>query len=373
MYTVNDVNIFSNYIDAKAIAQMYTAMEPDWAIKGALLPDAHLGYGLPIGGVLAAQEHVVPSFVGYDIGCGVGAVKTVFSREDIQENALEVYKAIKQAIPVGFNIRKSPVLPDVYYAFKFPNVSETCKEILQSHKAAHAIGTLGGGNHFIEVGYDDTNAVWIIVHSGSRGPGHMLATHYMRIAGGGKVREGVWPLRADSTEGKEYIADLAIMLEYALWNRRVILNDVFCAINKTLETRIELLPVNLINRNHNHAELKDGLWIHRKGATHAELGMHGVIPGNMRDGSFITIGKGNADSLYSSSHGAGRKLGRKIAKETLSIEEFQNTMEGITCCANACTLDESPMAYKNVFQVIAEQLDLLDVVTHVKPIVNVKG
>jgi len=129
----------------------------------------------------------------------------------------------------------------------------------------------------------------------------------------------------------------------------------------------------LINRNHNHAEEKDGLWIHRKGATHAEEGMMGVIPGNMRDGSFIVRGKGNPDSLYSSSHGAGRVLGRKAAKRELDVAEFSATMEGIKASVGENTLDESPMAYKNIFDVMNLQDDLVEVVAHIKPMINVKG
>ena len=130
---------------------------------------------------------------------------------------------------------------------------------------------------------------------------------------------------------------------------------------------------HLINRNHNHAEEKDGLWIHRKGATHAEDGMMGVIPGNMRDGSFIVRGKGNPDSLYSSSHGAGRVIGRKQAKRELDLEDFKLTMKGVTAMVGEDTLDESPMAYKDIFEVMRLQADLVDMIHHITPIVNVKG
>ena len=130
---------------------------------------------------------------------------------------------------------------------------------------------------------------------------------------------------------------------------------------------------SLINRNHNHAEKKDGLWIHRKGATHAEEGMMGVIPGNMRDGSFIVRGKGNPDSLFSSSHGAGRVMGRKQAKRELNVEDFKAAMQGVTALANESTLDESPLAYKDIFEVMRLQADLVDTIHHITPIVNVKG
>ncbi|MFH1739431.1 MAG: RtcB family protein, partial [bacterium] len=128
-----------------------------------------------------------------------------------------------------------------------------------------------------------------------------------------------------------------------------------------------------INRNHNHAEMKDGLWIHRKGATHAEAGMMGVIPGNMRDGSFIVRGKGNPGALWSSSHGAGRVLGRKKAKETLTMESFAETMAGVVALVTSDTLDESPFAYKSIFEVMAQQGDMVEIVAHVRPMLNIKG
>jgi tRNA-splicing ligase RtcB len=150
------------------------------------------------------------------------------------------------------------------------------------------------------------------------------------------------------------------------------MDSVFNVLESTTGLRVDEVG-SLINRNHNHAERKGDLWIHRKGATHAEKGMMGVIPGNMRDGSFIVQGKGAPESLFSSSHGAGRVLGRRKAKELLNVEDFTETMEGIVAKVGASTLDESPFAYKDIFRVMKEQEDLVDVVAYVKPIVNIKG
>lgn len=214
-----------------------------------------------------------------------------------------------------------------------------------------------------------------MVHSGSRNVGHKIATHYMKLASGdGKAREGHYALNVDSAEGQDYIHDLAFGLQFALDNRLMIVGRVINGIRHKGVAGQGLFG-ELINRNHNHAELKDGLWIHRKGATHAELGMMGVIPGNMRDGSFIVRGKGNPDSLCSSSHGAGRVMGRTEAKSKLNMEEFIATMQerGIQARVENATLDEAPMAYKDVFQVMADQTDLVEVVHHVKPIINIKG
>ena len=191
--------------------------------------------------------------------------------------------------------------------------------------------------------------------------------------------EGHYGLKTDSKEGKDYINDLNWCLEYALANRKEMMERIVAIIRMVLDKPF-YLPTwsELINRNHNHAELKENkdyknYCVMRKGATHAEDGMMGVIPGNMRDGSFIVKGKGNPDSLYSSSHGAGRVLGRKAAKRELNVEDFKESMKGIQGKIGEDTLDESPLAYKNIFEVMELQKDLVEVITHVKPIINIKG
>jgi len=211
----------------------------------------------------------------------------------------------------------------------------------------------------------------------------------MKMASGdGKAREGHYALDVDSPEGQDYINDLAFGLRFALDNRRTMIARIGQAIHRhASDGNASVMDYNLlINRNHNHAEAKTlayindfgdevvgQCWIHRKGATHAEEGMLGVIPGNMRDGSFIVRGKGNPDSLCSSSHGAGRVLSRSKAKEVLNMDDFKATMTGIQAKVVNGTLDESPFAYKNIFEVMDMQTDLVDVLYHVKPIINIKG
>jgi tRNA-splicing ligase RtcB len=185
--------------------------------------------------------------------------------------------------------------------------------------------------------------------------------------------EGHYSLNSGSGAGKDYLTDLAFCLEYALENRRGMVTRVEKAMGAQCEGKV--VWESLINRNHNHAEFKDGMWIHRKGATHAEKGMKGVIPGNMRDGSFIVRGMGNPEALYSSSHGAGRVLSRAQAKAKLDMVTFRQQMEdrGIQARVNSSTLDESALAYKDIFEVMAMQRDLLEVLHHIKPIINIKG
>lgn len=365
--TEKPYKIFAEVLEQGALDQFESAMQQDFAVQGALMPDAHTGYSLPIGAVVATKDFVVPSWVGYDIGCGMCAVPTTFEVVEVREAAKAIFDAIYRAVPVGFAHNQKPsswecVLP----------TSPRTAEIF-GRDGLRQLCSLGGGNHFIEVGADETERVWIIVHSGSRGIGHVVASHYMRLASGGeKAREGHFGLHVDSHEGSDYIKDLRFCLAFALENRRQIVERVASAIFGEVSCGDAEFS-QLINRNHNHAELRDGLWIHRKGATHAEAGMMGVIPGNMRDGSFIVRGKGNPDSLFSSSHGAGRVLGRKEAQRTLDMGQFQETMHGVVARITPETLDESPFAYKDIFNVMEQQASLVDIVAHVRPIINIKG
>lgn len=360
--------IFSDNIEADAVEQFKSAMLQPFTIKGALMPDAHYGYSLPIGAVVATDNVIVPAWVGYDIGCGMCAVQTGYPAAVVRARAEDISDGIYRSVPVGFACNEKVVqlegLSDV------PHTSFV-RRLLQKGMTRH-IGSLGGGNHFIEVGEDSAGFVWVVVHSGSRHFGHAVATYYMKLASNSdKAKEGHHGFDTSSKNGLDYITDMNFALEFALANREEIVERVLDVIAHAVGGTAERLA--FINRNHNHAEQKDEMWIHRKGATHAESGMMGVVPGNMRDGSFIVMGKGHPDALYSSSHGAGRVMGRKVAKETLSMDDFVAQMTGICAVVDPSTLDESPSAYKNIFTVMQEQSELVEVLTHIKPIINVKG
>lgn len=372
-------------IEGAALSQFYDAMKQDCVVRGALMPDAHAGYALPIGAVVATKGKIFPSWVGFDIGCGMCAMPTTFNRAYVENNKKAIFDQIYRDVPTGFDHNRQSL--DWAYEGRVSDFVK--KEIIEKGAPGKQIGTLGGGNHFIEIGYDQTDRIWIIIHSGSRNVGHKIATHYMKMASGdGKAREGHYALDVDSPEGQDYINDLAFGLRFALDNRRTMIARIGQAIHRhASDGNASVMDYNLlINRNHNHAEAKalayindfgdevvGQCWIHRKGATHAEEGMLGVIPGNMRDGSFIVRGKGNPDSLCSSSHGAGRVLSRSKAKEVLNMDDFKATMTGIQAKVVNGTLDESPFAYKSIFEVMAQQTDLVDVLYHVKPIINIKG
>lgn len=369
---MKDVKIYAEVLEPQALEQFESAMEQEFVVRGALMPDAHAGYALPIGAVVATKDMVMPSWVGYDIGCGMCALSVEgLDHYDVKNNAKEIFDLIYRDVPVGFSINSK----ETYYSTD--GLTEIGKQLAEKKQYKKALGSLGGGNHFIEIGVDEWDKVWIIIHCGSRGVGHAIATHYMKLANPeGKAKDGHWGFDVNSQEGKDYIQDQNWALDYALANRKEIMMRILGCIGEALDLPCWEFHVDdseLINRNHNHVVERDGLMIHRKGATHAEENMAGVIPGNMRDGSFIVCGKGNPDSLYSSSHGAGRVLGRKAAKKTLNMDDFKSEMEGVVALVEEKTLDESPFAYKNIFDVMQLQSELVDVVAHVKPIINIKG
>jgi tRNA-splicing ligase RtcB len=365
------IKIFSDNIDGKTLNQFYESMNHEWTVQGALMPDAHLGYDMPIGGVISTRDVIVPSWVGYDIGCGMCALKISAKKEDIYKFSNEIFNKIYEVIPVGFKHRTEPINWNVPI-----NSTKWFKEMFNENNGLCQLGTLGGGNHFIEIGYDENDEIWIIVHSGSRNVGHKTASHYMKIEKLNQNKKG-WKkaLEVNSENGINYIRDMEACLQFALENRLIMINKVNILINDIIyqSFKSEINYTSLINRNHNHAEKKGDVWIHRKGATHADAGMLGVIPGNMKDGSFIVRGLGNPDSLYSSSHGAGRIYSRRQAKEQLNLDDFAKEMKGITAKITKSTLDESKGAYKNVFKVMDDQKDLVKIVHYVKPIINVKG
>jgi len=326
--------IFAEHLEQGALDQFESAMQESYAIQGALMPDAHTGYSLPIGAVVATDGVIVPAWIGYDIGCGMCALPTSYAADQVRENAQAIFEGIYHDIPVGFshNQRDTPWA----VAETLPR-SDMLRDVMEKN-GLRQLGSLGGGNHFIEIGADEHERVWVIIHSGSRGVGHAIASHYMRLAGGeDKVREGHFGFDTNGVDGQAYVTDMNYCLEFALENRREMMRRV----TAVMSTHCEGAPWwdGLINRNHNHAELRDGLWIHRKGATHAEEGMMGVIPGNMRDGSFIVRGRGCEDALWSSSHGAGRVLGRKEAQRVLTMDAFADTMHGVTARVTTDTLD----------------------------------
>lgn len=365
--------IYAEVLESGAIDQFVNCMSLPDVVQGALMPDAHTGYVLPIGAVVATEGTIYPSFVGYDIGCGMSATKLNLSAGDIEGFEKDIYEAILAHVPVGFTKNSTQQASEAtpFCDALGKNYTDTVRDIIGY--GPQCLGTLGGGNHFIEVGCDEKSDLWIIIHSGSRSVGHGIATHYMQVAAGDGKAEDAHALKIGTQEAIDYIKDMDYGLRFALANRQLIAQRTMRAIAQVIGVN-NLQPLEFINRNHNHAEYTEGRWIHRKGATHAEKDMMGVIPGNMRDGCFIVRGLGNPDSMSSSSHGAGRVLSRRKAKEQISLEQFQESMKGIPAATvGQSTVDESPFAYKDIFKVMELQEDLVDIVHYVRPLINVKG
>ncbi|MDP3991964.1 MAG: RtcB family protein [Nanoarchaeota archaeon] len=376
---------FALDLDEKTMEQFRQCYSEPYVVKASLMPDAHVGYVAPIGAVLVTKDYLVPAWVGYDIGCGMTAAKLPKNTLDpIKDKAVDIYEQVKNQVPMGLgNIHHSEkeitvetkeqygkILGD----FKKGPCDKRVLQFLESEKTLKSLGTLGHGNHFISLNSDDSGVPWIVVHSGSRAIGHWIATFYMKKSSGKeKGFEETHPLHADSQEGKEYQNLLEFGLEFAKLNRLEMVRQAVLAVEKVLKKKIKFTIWT--NKNHNHALKEAGLFVHRKGATPAKKGERGIIPANMRDGSFLVEGKGNKEFISSSSHGAGRAMSRRQAKETINTSSFRKEMEAAGVIGNFTedSLDEAPEAYKDIYKVLDLQKDSIKIVSHLKPFINWQG
>lgn len=347
-----------------------------------LMPDTHQGYGMPIGGVMATEGVIVPNAVGVDIGCGMCALRT--SLNEISTDALKkIMGEIRKRIPVGFNKHKLEQggLPN--FAGTLPVVQKELRN------AALSIGTLGGGNHFIEIQQGSDGQVWIMVHSGSRNLGKQVADHYNKKAV--EINEKwfssvpkEWELAffpMDDENGQQYLSEMQFCVDFALANRKLMMErivEVFSEVTGWDAGRIG--ASGTINIAHNYARMENhfgrNLLVHRKGATSAREDETGIIPGSQGTASYIVRGKGNAESFASCSHGAGRKMGRKQAERTLNLEAEKKALDDKGIVHNirtASDLDEAPGSYKDIKTVMAEQADLVDILVKLEPLGVVKG
>ena len=350
-------------IEQSAQKQIFDVLRLDCLKSLAVMPDVHAGYDLCIGGVALLDGVISPSFVGYDIGCGMCFIDTGVKSAEMFKGGRgdmeDVQQKILSSVPTGFSSLPSPTEEMVYRHEHLPkNVSGRVKE-----KSRQQLGTLGGGNHFIEIGENRSGNVCVTIHSGSRNVGHTLGGYYMR-------QGRMFPL--DSELGRSYQADLQFSLEWALENRKQMLVQILKALG--LGYKAKKLIAGMVNENHNHAVVTADGVLHRKGATPADLGQIGIIPANMRDGVYITRGLGNARYLSSASHGCGRRMGRNQAKKSLSLNQFVSQMKEIVSIADKTTLDEAPDAYKDINEVLAAQEGVvIEVVDFVRPLINIKA
>ena len=370
------VKMWLNEIEVEAENQAKDLANLPFAFKHiAIMPDSHLGYGMPIGGVMATNQVIVPNAVGVDIGCGMMAVKTDL-KEIAVEGLKEIMGKVRKSIPLGFNHHKEK---QEWSGFdNAPDIEVIQKELNSSR---YQIGTLGGGNHFIEIQKGNDGHIWLMIHSGSRNFGLKTATEYHNKAK--KLCER-WQsdipnsdlsfLPMDTKAGKEYFKAMNYALEFAYANRDLMMTR-FMSVVKEVTNGSELERINI---HHNYAALENhfgkNVLVHRKGATKATQGLIGIIPGSMGSKSYIVEGLGNPESFKSCSHGAGRRMGRKEAIRTLNLEEEQLKMKDVIGKPRSQQdLEEAPGAYKDITEVMANQTDLVKIKVELSPLAVIKG
>lgn len=359
----NTAIVFTDKIDSGAIDQITELCNQEF-VKDSIIrimPDVHTGVGCTIGTTMTISDKVVPNLVGVDIGCGIETVKLKDKNIDLKK----LDRIIHEFIPAGFDIRKKPHRYVGYINFD----RLACKKHIDLKRAQLSIGTLGGGNHFIEVNKDQKGDLYLVVHSGSRHLGKQVAEYYQQLAYEELKRKGISNVKKHLAylEGKNfrnYLNDMKIVQKYAAYNRKAIVDEIMDRLGLEKEEQFTTI--------HNYIDMDN--MILRKGAISAQKGEKVLIPINMRDGSLICIGKGNKAWNYSAPHGAGRIMSRRQAKKNISLEEFKKSMEGIyTTTVNKHTIDESPYAYKPMEEIIKNIKDTVELVHIIRPVYNFKA
>ena len=344
----------------------------------ALMPDCHQGYGMPIGGVLATDNVVIPNAVGVDIGCGMRACKTSVKEIDLEKVVAE----IKKVVPVGFKKHEVDGIEWERNIKYWENIGPVSSFIHAYWiNAVASFGTLGGGNHFIELQKDEQGFINIMIHSGSRNLGKQVADHYNYLAA---YYNKLWYFQAsrdlaflplETPQANQYLEDMKFCVKYAKMNRALMMQKVKCVISEIIPEAVFSTDLDVA---HNYARLENhygkNVMVHRKGATSAKLDEIGIIPGSQGTASYIVKGLGNPESFTSCSHGAGRKMGRKEARRTLNLEDEKAKLKGIVhSIKTEKDLDEATGAYKDIDTVMQNQKDLVRIERKLTPIAVIKG
>lgn len=376
-------------VEDVAMQQLRNVATLPW-IKGlAVMPDVHFGKGATVGSVIAMHGAVCPAAVGVDIGCGMSAVKTSLTANDLPGDLSRLRSKIEQAIPVGRGMHDEPVDPgrlqglastdwDDFWQ-RFDGVADAVK--YRQGRATKQMGTLGAGNHFVEFCLDESGSVWLMLHSGSRNIGNELADFHIGQAqklphNQGLVDRDLAVFIADTPPMEAYRNDLFWAQEYAKHNRAVMMALFQDVVRKEFKkAKVAFEPVISCHHNYVAEERYEGmdLLVTRKGAIRAGSGDFGIIPGSMGTGSYIVKGLGNEKSFNSASHGAGRKMSRHAAKRRFSTKDLEEQTRGVECRKDSGVVDEIPGAYKPIEKVIDQQRDLVEVVARLKQIICVKG
>ena len=380
------VKIWTNDIEPTALEQARKLAQLPFIHKNgvALMPDVHAGIGSTVGSVIATEHAVIPAAVGVDIGCGMNAIRTSLRAEDLPDSLRDVRLQIERDVPLGaggahkedLSVFPQPLGTRARQLFaKHPNL-----ETRQWHRQ---LGTLGSGNHFIELCLDEEGAVWIMLHSGSRGVGNTIGRHFIDQAK--RLMERFFITLPDrdlaylpdgTQEFADYIEAIGWAQDYARENRAVMMTAVIASLRRHIPVEFELTS-EAVNCHHNYLEIENhfgtNMYITRKGAIRAREGDLGIIPGSMGAKSYIVQGLGNPESYCSCSHGAGRKMSRTEANRRFTVEDLKAQTAGVECNKTSAVIDEIPGAYKDIDVVMENQRDLVRVVHTLKQVMCVKG
>jgi tRNA-splicing ligase RtcB len=390
MYTINKKILAflpPETIEPEALRQLYNTSEsPVLAHHLAVMPDCHFGKGSTVGSVIPTAGGIIPAAVGVDIGCGMIAVQTIFNASQLPENLKTLESGIEKRIPLGAGGKNSKITATA----RKRNESLAGKAAVDYRKYAgwqEQMGTLGSGNHFVEICLDEDQRVWLVLHSGSRGVGNQIASYHIKIAQK-LMAEAHVPLKdrdlAHLPEGtqefKDYIRDLLWAQDYALANREEMMDRAMAELSMTMFGELgheQAMTKQRINCHHNFTQLENhfgkDMWITRKGAIEMKPGQLGVIPGSMGTRSYIVSGLGNAWSYNSAPHGAGRRMSRAKARKIFTMQDLEQAMQGISARLRPQLIDEIPGAYKDIDEVMVNSKELVAVEHTLKQILNVKG
>lgn len=385
------VRIYTDIVEAQALAQLKNiARLPFIHSHVAAMPDVHLGIGATVGSVIPTKGAIIPAAVGVDIGCGMNALQLSLSADQLPDNLRRIRSAIEGAVPVGFDrhrdkaARRGSCKP----------LNNSLNSIIQKHPGlfkmmkkpretwVQQMGSLGGGNHFIEICLDENQQVWIMLHSGSRGIGNVFGRYFIRLAKN-DMKQHISQLPdkdlAYFTEGAQHFDDYVEAVTWAQEYARLNRLEMMALIVEAISPRLPPFKIvgEAINCHHNYVvkerHFDAQVYLTRKGAISAREGELGIIPGSMGVQSYIVRGKGSAESFCSCAHGAGRAMSRTAAKKQFNAQDLARQTEGVECRKDAAVVDEIPAAYKDIDQVMANQSDLVEVVHRLKQVVCVKG
>jgi tRNA-splicing ligase RtcB (3'-phosphate/5'-hydroxy nucleic acid ligase) len=381
------IKIWTDEVEDSALQQLKNLSRLPF-ISGngvACMPDVHAGIGATVGTVIATDKAIIPAAVGVDIGCGMNAVRLSLKASDLPDNLIDIRHQIERDVPLGTGgSHHKDRLSSLH-----PGLSDRYTELVEKHKGIYnrnmesQLGTLGSGNHFIELCIDEAQDVWVMLHSGSRGVGNLIGRYFIEKA---KKRMEQYFISLpdgdlayfpeDTDDFNDYVEAVQWAQDYAMENRRTMMAAVIAALHRHIPAEFTITQ-EAINCHHNYVERENhfgkNLWVTRKGAIRAREGDLGIIPGSMGQRSYIVRGKGNLQSYCSCSHGAGRKMSRAQARRTFTVADLEAQTAGVECRKDDAVLDEIPGAYKEIDQVMANQTDLVDVVHMLKQILCVKG